>query len=194
MQPVQLLEFLKVLEKLKCNTRHCWTSSGRKESVAEHSWRTAVMAYLMKDEFPDADISKVILMCLVHDFGEAITGDIPCFDKTKADEITEEGAVERLLSMLPKTYKEELTLLFAEMKALETEEARLYKALDHLEAMIAHNEADLSTWLPLEYDLNLSYGKESASFSPYLRSLCAQVNEDTREKISHRKEKASQED
>jgi len=187
MQPIQLLEFLKALEKLKCNTRHCWTSSGRRESVAEHSWRTAVMAYLMKDEFPDTDISKVMLMCLVHDFGEAITGDIPCFDKTKEDEVTEDGAVAQLLSMLPKEYRQELTALFEEMGALETREAKLFKALDHLEAMIAHNESDLSTWIPLEYELNISYGRESTAFSPYLKELRAQVNEDTRRKIAEGK-------
>ena len=44
MNPKELLEILSVAEKLKCNTRHCDTSSGRRESVAEHSWRTALMA------------------------------------------------------------------------------------------------------------------------------------------------------
>ncbi len=183
MKPAQLLEFMGVLEKLKCSTRHCWTSSGRRESVAEHSWRTAVMAYLMKDEFPETDISKVMLMCLVHDFGEALTGDIPCFEKTQADEETESGAVAGMLSMLPPSYEEELGALFQEMEALETKEAKLFKALDHLEAMIAHNEADLSTWIPLEYELNISYGKESTAFSPYLKELRARVNEDSRRKI-----------
>ena len=184
MKPTQLLEFLGVLEKLKCNTRHCWTSSGRRESVAEHCWRIAVMSYLMKDEFPDTDISKVMLMCLVHDFGEALTGDIPCFDKTEADEEVEGDAVERMLSMLPETYHQELSELFAEMQALKTKEAKLFKAMDHLEAMIAHNESDLSTWLPLEYELNISYGKDSVAFSPYLQELREEINEVSRRKIA----------
>ena len=74
------LDFLSIAEKMKCNTRHSYTSSGRHESVAEHSWRLALMAYLVKDEFPDADIDKVIRMCLFHDMGEAVTGDIPAFE------------------------------------------------------------------------------------------------------------------
>ena len=82
------LDFLKVAERLKCNTRHSYTSSGRHESVAEHSWRTALMALLMRDEFPELDMDKVIHMCLIHDLGEAFTGDIPVFDKNKEDEIT----------------------------------------------------------------------------------------------------------
>lgn len=83
------LNFLAVAEKLKCNTRHSWTSTGRHESVAEHSWRLALMAYLVRDEFPELDMDRVIQMCLFHDMGEAVTGDIPAFEKSQADEETE---------------------------------------------------------------------------------------------------------
>ena len=85
MKPEELLDILSVAEKLKCNTRHSDTSSGRRESVAEHSWRLALMAMLVGPEFPEADRDRVIRMCLIHDLGEAFTGDIPAFDKTAAD-------------------------------------------------------------------------------------------------------------
>lgn len=176
------LDFLDLAEKLKCNTRHSWTSSGRHESVAEHSWRLALMAYLLRDEFPEADISKVIVMGLVHDLGEAVTGDIPAFVKTKQDEDVEAGAVEGLLSGLPHPCREELGALFAEMEERSTVEAKLYKALDKLEALIQHNEADLSTWLPLEYDLQMTYGTEECEFSEYMRRLRDTVREDSRRK------------
>ena len=101
MKQRQYIDFLNKIEKLKCNTRHSWTSSGRQESVAEHSWRLAVMAMLCADEYPDLDINKVIKMCLVHDFGEAITGDIPAFLKTAQNEIDEDSAVVKLLPELP---------------------------------------------------------------------------------------------
>lgn len=71
--------------------RHCYTDTGRKESVAEHSWRVALMAYWLEDEFPDVDMNKVIKMCLIHDLGECFTGDVPCFKKTDANEKTEEN-------------------------------------------------------------------------------------------------------
>ena len=87
------LEILKVAEKLKCNTRHSWTSSGRHESVAEHSWRLALMALLMRDEFPELDMNKVIHMCLIHDLGEAFTGDIPSFEKKEEDTQKEDEAL-----------------------------------------------------------------------------------------------------
>lgn len=177
-----LLDFLGIAEKLKCNTRHSYTSSGRHESVAEHSWRLALMAYLMKDEFPDVDIAKVIVMGLVHDLGEAVTGDIPAFVKTGADREVEADAVSGLMSHLPEQQSAELTELFAEMEALETDEAKLYKSLDKLEALIQHNEADLATWLPLEYDLQMVYGTKECSFSEYTKALRDAVREDSRRK------------
>lgn len=176
------LDFLKVAEKLKCNTRHSYTSSGRHESVAEHSWRLTMMAYFIQDEFPEADIDKVIKMCMFHDMGEAITGDIPAFEKTSADSDHENNVLDELLDTLPEPYRTDLKELFAEMEALETLEAKIYKALDKLEALIQHNEADLSTWIPLEYDLQMTYGTEECSFSEYMKNLRDMVREDSRKK------------
>lgn len=178
-----LINFLHVMERMKDNTRHSWTSGGRHESVAEHSWRTALMALLMKDEFVHADIDKVIRMCLLHDIGEAVTGDIPAFDKTKGDEATERQAIDALLGSLPAPWPQELRALFAEMDAQETLEAKIYKSLDRLEAVLQHNEADVSTWLALEYDLNLTYGVKEAQFSPYLTGLREEMRRDTLAKM-----------
>ena len=85
-----LLDVLHIAERLKDELRHCETSRGRRESVAEHSWRLALMAFFMKDEFPALDMDKVIKMCLIHDLGECFTGDIPTFLKTAEDEQKED--------------------------------------------------------------------------------------------------------
>ncbi|WP_455543184.1 HD domain-containing protein [Intestinibacter sp.] len=178
------LEILSVAEKLKCNTRHSWTSSGRHESVAEHSWRIALMALLMRDEFPELDMDKVIRMCLIHDLGESFTGDIPSFDKTEEDSQKEDEVFFEWISTLPSPYCEEFSELLTEMNALETGEAKLYKALDNLEAVIQHNEADISTWIPLEYELQFIYGAEKGKFSPYLVELRKEVDKITAQKIA----------
>ncbi len=177
------LALMHTVEKLKCATRHSWTSSGRQESVAEHSWRLGLMAYFLRDEFPEADMGKVILMCLCHDLGEVFTGDIPAFLKTAADEKTEDAAISNWISAMPPPYRDELAALFAEMAERKTPEAKLCKALDRMEALIQHNEADISTWLPLEYELNLTYGSEDVKFSEYMAGLKAEIDRDTREKI-----------
>ena len=69
MKPEKLIEVLSVAERLKDATRHCYTSGGRHESVAEHSWRITLMAYFVSDEFPEADLLKIMKMCLIHDLG-----------------------------------------------------------------------------------------------------------------------------
>ena len=187
MKPAELLAILRVAEKLKCNTRHCYTSSGRQESVAEHSWRIALMAMLIAPEFPEADMDKVIRMCLIHDLGEAFTGDIPTFDKTQADTEKEDAIFDRWVQTLPEETRAEWSSLLEEMNALETQEAKIYKALDKMEAVISHNESDIATWIPLEYDLQLRYGRENVKFSPWFQSLKAEIDDWTRRKIAESK-------
>ena len=183
----KLIEFLNVIEKLKCNTRHSWTSTGRHESVAEHSWRLAVMAYLVGYEIPNIDMEKVLKMCLIHDLGEAITGDIPTFEKTEKDEKTEDVAINYLLTLLPKNISNEFKVLFEEMAVLDTEESKLVKALDKLEALVSHNEASLDTWTPNEYALNLTYGDNYVAYSDYLTTLREDIRNDTIDKIKYKK-------
>lgn len=184
MTPKELLAALSVAERLKCATRHCYTSTGRHESVAEHSWRISLMAMLLTPEFPELDMNKVIRMCLIHDLGEAFTGDIPTFNKTAADTDTEDRLYNAWVATLPEETKAEFQTLLAEMEALETPEAKLYKSLDKMEAVIQHNESDISTWLPLEYDLQLTYGAENVKFSPYMTALKAEIDNWTRRKIA----------
>jgi len=184
MKPTELLQIMSVAEKLKCNTRHCYTSSGRQESVAEHSWRIALMAMLIAPEFPEADMNRVIRMCLIHDLGEAFTGDIPTFDKTSADTEREDDLFAGWVNTMPQENREEWKALLAEMNAQHTLEARIYKALDKMEAVIQHNESDIATWLPLEYDLQLHYGKENVQFSPWFRELKAEIDNWSRKKIA----------
>lgn len=178
-----LLDALHIAERLKDELRHCETSRGRRESVAEHSWRLALMAFFMKDEFPALDMDKVIKMCLIHDLGECFTGDIPTFLKSAKDEKKEDTALFGWVASLPAPYNAELAALYTEMGALQTEEAKLYKALDKLEAVIQHNESDICSWEPLEYDLNRTYAYDAVAFSPYLTKLREAVREDTEEKI-----------
>lgn len=101
MDPRRLLETLTTAERLKDATRHSYISGGRHESVAEHSWMLSLMAFFLRDEFPDVDMDRVIRMGLIHDLGEAFTGDIPTFDKTSAHEQTEETLLMSWLDGLP---------------------------------------------------------------------------------------------
>lgn len=184
MEPRTLLDALSVAERLKDTTRHCYTKNGRHESVAEHSWMMTLMAFFLKDEFPELDMNKVIEMCIIHDLGEAFTGDIPTFEKTAANEQTEEALLSQWIHSLPEPYASKMTDLYREMELRETAEAKLYKSIDSLEALIQHNISDLSTWIPKEYELNLHYADDKVAFSSYLMKLREEIRSDTKTKIA----------
>ena len=142
------------------------------------------MAYLVSDEFPKADLKKLMKMCLIHDLGEAFTGDIPTFEKSEKDEEKETSLLDEWVKQLPESFASEMQALYREMEERQTLEARIYKALDNLEALIQHNESDISTWIPLEYDLQMTYGNDKVQFSEYLTRLRDEVRNDSKKKIA----------
>lgn len=177
------LEILHVAEKLKDTPRHCTTTKGKTESVAEHSWRVSLMALFLRREFPDVDIDKVVSMCLIHDLGECFTGDIPTFVKTDSDRQVEDSLLDQWIASLPAELSSDLRALYREMDAQETKEAKIYKALDKLEALIQHNESPISTWSENEYELNKTYAFNTVEFSEWLTDLRKEILQDTLDKI-----------
>ena len=185
MEPREFLDILHIAERLKDTERHCTTSNGRVESVAEHSWRISLMAFLLKNEFPDANMGKVTNMCLIHDLGECFTGDIPTFIKTEEDRITEDDLLIEWVKSLPKEVSTEMASLYEEMNEQKTIESKIYKALDKLEAVIQHNESPINTWEEHEYELNKTYAFDTVKFSTWLTSLREEILKDTINKINN---------
>lgn len=181
----EYLEILHTAERLKDTLRHCTTSKRRTESVAEHSWRISLMAMLLKSEFSDIDIDKVIKMCLIHDLGECFTGDIPTFAKTNDDRKREDILLESWIESLSEGIKGEFSVLFAEMNTQQTKEAKLFKALDKLEALIQHNESPLDTWSENEFELNKTYAFDTVAFSEWLTELRKAILDETLKKIAN---------
>ncbi len=183
MEQREFLDILHIAERLKDAERHCTTTNGRRESVAEHSWRISLMAFLLEDVFPEADINKVIRMCLIHDLGECFTGDIPTFLKTDRDRRTEDELLNDWVASLSEDVSVRMSELYNEMEAQQTVEAKIYKALDKLEALIQHNESPIITWADNEYELNRTYAFDTVEFSPWLKELRQEILQDTLEKI-----------
>lgn len=171
MEPEVLLNFISRVEKLKCNTRHCSTSSGIPESVASHSFGCAVFALLLRDEFPELDMNKVLEMCIIHDFGEAVTGDIPTFQKPEQMKKQRLKLLRGYWTHCLKCRKSAGAIYLKRWKPLKQTKQKLYKIIDKLEAVHQHNLSPLSTWIPLEYELNLTYGEEEAEAFPYTQKL-----------------------
>jgi putative hydrolase of HD superfamily len=184
MKPEEIIKFLGLAEKLKCELRHSWTSTMRQESVAEHSWRLCVFSWLLKSKLQhEYDMDKVMKMCLFHDLGEAIAGDIPSFNKSEEDVRKEETAVSQIIEMLDEEAGGELAELFLEMKEQKSKEARLFNALDKLEAVIQHNESPIETWIPLEFELNKVYANEEVKGIKVMEVLREAVRKDTLDKL-----------
>jgi putative hydrolases of HD superfamily len=149
----RLLDFLHLAENLKNELRHSKTSTGRRESVAEHSWRTALMAVLLKEYLdPKLDWAKLVAMIVVHDLAETRTGDVPIFkaDSRKQKKASEKRAMRELRSMLPSGTGKRVYQLWEEYELRQSLEARVVNALDKLEAQVQHNEADLNSWIEWE--------------------------------------------
>ena len=110
-------------------------------------------------------------------------GDIPTFRKTKADREREDALLAEWVDSLPEPTRSELKALYREMDEQRTQEAKVYKALDKLEAVIQHNESPLSTWEEHEYALNRTYAFDTVAFSPWLTALRQEILADTEKKI-----------
>ena len=185
MDPRTFLAILHIAERLKDTPRHCTTSLGRTESVAEHSWRVALAAFLLRDRFPELDMDRVVAMALIHDLGECFTGDIPTFHKTDGDRASEAKLLSGWVATLPEEVRARMSALFREMDEAATAEAKLCRALDKMEALIQHNESPLSTWSENEYSLNRTYAFDAAAFDPWLTELRREILSDTLQKIEN---------
>ncbi|MCR5453105.1 MAG: HD domain-containing protein [Lachnospiraceae bacterium] len=145
------LDFCLEIDKEKNIFRQTHLSGhGRNENDAEHAWHMAVMAYLLKEYAnEEVDISKVMLMCLIHDVVEIDAGDTYAYDEEakKTQKEREEAACERIYSLLPKDQKEELIAIFKEFEENTTAEARFAHAMDNLQPLLLNNSNGGSDWI-----------------------------------------------
>lgn len=174
--------FINEVEKLKNITRTAWSSEGKQESVAEHSWRLAVFSLSLAEYFPKLDLAKVLGMCLVHDFGEIYEGDISAkFENDAKGKLErEERAVKSLTDLLPETQRNRFYDLWREYNAAETEESKLVKALDKMETIMQHNQGNNPR--DFDYEFNLLYGAEYAKYNEVIKALREIIDVDTQGK------------
>lgn len=137
---MKILDFALVLGKLKNTKRTGWVRENipNPESIAEHSFRMAVLTMILAPKI-GADSIKAIKMALVHDMGEAETGDVVTTRGTQVqpnlqDKIEKERlALVQILNLID---SDEYIHLFDEFEANQTKEAILVKQVDKLEMAI----------------------------------------------------------
>ena len=180
------LEFLRAAEPLKDTLRRSHTASGRVESTAEHSWRLCLMVVLFEDHYPDLDILKLIKICIIHDLGEVISGDIAAVDQIPGANKNhqERKDLEQLTSSLPQNLKDKILTLWDDYDQAQSEEALVAKAFDKLETILQHTQGQNPP--DFDYDFNLSYGKKYTDFDKLTKSLRTLIDQDTA-LLAHRK-------
>lgn len=176
------LIFIQRAENLKNTIRRSVTSQGRPESSAEHSWRLALMALVFEDELPGLDACKILKLCLVHDLGEAISGDIPAIMQKGGTDKAEKEWQDflELTSVLPEPVRTRLLNLWEEYENAASPEAALVKGLDKLETLVQHNQGQKVQNL-IDFNFNLEYGREHMAAHPLLQALRTLIDPSTRQ-------------
>ncbi|HEX2189006.1 MAG TPA: HD domain-containing protein [Longimicrobiaceae bacterium] len=174
------LEFLRAAEALKTTLRSGWTSAGEPESVAEHSWRLCLMALVIHPAFPGVDFARLVKICIVHDLGEAVGGDVPAPEQARrggSKAADERRDLLHLLAPLPAPLREEITGLWDEYEAASTPEARLAKALDKLETILQHTQG--ANPPDFDYRFNLEYGRRHTAEPALVAAIRAILDGET---------------
>lgn len=173
------LEFLREAERLKSVLRSAHTSTGRAESTAEHSWRLCLMAIAFEDALAGLDMLRILKMCVVHDLGEAIGGDIPAVAQHQHPDKSaqERHDLLRLTAALEPAQQGAILALWQEYEDAASPEARAVKALDKLETMLQHTQGQNPP--DFDYAFNLHYGRKHTDADPLFAQLRALIDGDT---------------
>jgi len=176
-------EFWRAAGALKDTLRSGHTPDGRRESTAEHSWRLALIAMTLEGYAPQFDALEVMKLCLVHDLGEALTGDVPATEQANVPDrtIRERRDLAAIAEPAPAAVRSELLRLFDDYCAARTPEARLVKALDKLETLITHGQG--ANPPGFDYAFNLGYGRDATDACALTAALRRLADDRTRARM-----------
>ncbi|PYE35130.1 putative hydrolase of HD superfamily [Idiomarina fontislapidosi] len=175
-----ILNFLRAAEDLKNTLRSSRTSNGRQESTAEHTWRLCLMVLLFEKQYPELDILKLIKICIIHDLGEAISGDIAAVDQVEGMDkgAQERSDLQKLIQPLPEDLRSEILALWDDYENASSEEAKLAKAFDKIETMLQHTQGKNPD--DFDYNFNLTYGKKYTDYDALTSAMRALIDKDTK--------------
>ncbi len=180
-----VLAFIKKAEGLKNTLRHSFTSNGRQESSAEHSWRLCLFVMACAPWFKELDCEKLLRLAVIHDLAEALCGDTPaiCRENKKIKAARERAALAEICSTLPEGLQKEMLSTWEEYESASTDEAKLVKGLDKLETLIQHNQG--RNPINFDYNFNLTYGTEMTGNNDILITLRKIIDEETKNNIKN---------
>lgn len=154
------------------------------ENVAEHSWKVADACMLLASRFPDLNVSRVVMIAIVHDKMELLTGDLSPIDRDGSGSSThafnldaarrkidqEKEAISRYASMLPPVIRKNQLDLLTEAVLAQTQEARFVATVDKIQALLFMLKKKGGILHPADYEFTLRYSKKAALLFPGLSS------------------------
>jgi putative hydrolase of HD superfamily len=178
-----ILTFVKKAENLKNTLRYAFTSNGRQESAAEHSWRLCLLVMLCAYRFPHLRLEKLLKLAVIHDLAEAVCGDIPAPEQgtRESKAALERASLADMVRPLPDSLKQEISALWEEYEAVATEEAQCVKAFDKLETLLQHNQGINPQCF--DYAFNLVYGIEATNMHATTALLRMMIDRETNSRI-----------
>lgn len=180
------LAFLRAAEALKVETRSGRTSAGTPETIAAHAWRLALAAIVLADDLGPHDRLRLLELCVVHDLGEALAGDVPAVRQRPDDgrAARERADLVRLCAPLPEATRARIVALYDEYEAGETRESVLAKGLDKIETILQHVQGAQEPGF--DHGFNLAYARARTDAHPRLSALRALLDEETRARADPR--------
>ena len=182
MNPADLqgcLAFLREAERLKSVLRSAHSSSGRQESTAEHTWRLCLLAMVFESEFKGLDFTRMLKLCVLHDLGEALSGDIPAVEQQNSPHKSaqERADLQTLMQSLPADISGTFMALWEDYENAISPEAKVVKGLDKLETILQHNQGQNPP--NFDYAFNLGYGQKYMGAHPLLSQIRVLLDADT---------------
>ena len=146
------------------------------------------MAMTFADALVGMDMLKILKMCIVHDLGEAIHGDIPAIEKSQHPDKSAQEKTDllHLTRFLDEAQRADILALWQEYEDATSPEAKAVKALDKLETILQHNQGINPP--DFDYEFNLTYGQKHTSADPLFALMRSIIDEATRQRLA---EKAS---
>lgn len=189
----EIVDFLKIAERLECEYRLTRMSDNNQQAVASHSWNMAMMAIAMEPYFSRKyDMCRVLKMCVLHDLPEAIAHDVPLHkqdDVCRMEKKEQEScAIAKIMGMLKNP---DIAGCFEEYEQRESPESKLVKCLDRLDTTVQHLCAKDIKYIG-EYRDNfywkLFFSDEFAAnfdFEPILRSVFNEIRQQVSDRLKN---------
>ena len=173
-----IIKFLEIAGMLKRTSRAGWVEVGiyQPESVADHTFRTAILCMLYAD-MEDLDPLKLLRMALIHDLPEAVIGDLTPSEKTEETEEKEETAISHILNLLPTRQRERYIAAWNEFQEGKTREAQAVRQLEKIEMALQAKEYEKAGSASKSLERFIKSAEE-ATVWPELKRLLACVSEE----------------